>query len=224
MQHAGSASWRFAEGIEQLPLVALFVRDAAGLDVPANRANPPRLDGSLPDHSALLDSERRATAGPFWTGWWQAVVAQGVRQHQGTPAGLDQRAWFRQRADEHRAVFDPPELTSLADRPALREVVRATFEEALRWADARRRTLLLPPEGRHGQFDYDMTRAVAEQVARRHRVSPAAVRACAVVLPVEGNWWQRFAPGAVLCSVNAAHDPSAARTVLADAFESGLAS
>ncbi len=157
MQHAGSASWRFAEGIEQLPLVALFVRDAGGLDVPANRANPPRLDGSLPDHSALLDSERRATAGPFWTGWWQAVVAQGVRQHQGTPAGLDQRAWFRQRADEHRAVFDPPELTSLADRPALREVVRATFEEALRWADARRRTLLLPPEGRHGQFDYDMT-------------------------------------------------------------------
>jgi len=224
MQHAGSASWRFAEGIEQLPLVALFVRDAARLDVPASPVNPPRLEGDLPDHSALRDSERRATAGAFWTGWWQAVVAQDVRQRQGTPDGIDQRAWFRQRADENRAVFDPPELTSLADRPALREVVRTTFEEALRWADARRRTLLFPSAGRHGQFDYDTTRSVAEEVARRHRVSPGAVRACAVVLPVEGNWWQRFAPGAVLCSVNAARDPAMARTVLADAFESGLAS
>jgi len=64
---------------------------------------------------------------------------------------------------------------------------------------------------------------VAEEVARRHRVSLGAVRARAVVLPVEGNWWQRFAPGAVLCSVNAARDPAMARTVLADAFESGLA-
>jgi len=156
-----------------LPLVALFVRDAARLDVPASPVNPPRLEGDLPDHSALRDSERRATAGAFWTGWWQAVVAQDVRQRQGTPDGIDQRAWFRQRADEHRAVFDPPELTSLADRPALREVVRTTFEEALRWADARRRTLLFPSAGRHGQFDYDTTRSVAEEVARRHRVSPA---------------------------------------------------
>ena len=192
--------------------------------MPASPVNPPRLEGDLPDHSALRDSERRATAGAFWTGWWQAVVAQDVRQRQGTPDGIDQRAWFRQRADENRAVFDPPELTSLADRPALREVVRTTFEEALRWADARRRTLLFPSAGRHGQFDYDTTRSVAEEVARRHRVSPGAVRACAVVLPVEGNWWQRFAPGAVLCSVNAARDPAMARTVLADAFESGLAS
>lgn len=103
--------------------------------------------------------------GGFWTDWWQAVLAQDVRRHQGTPDGRDQRAWFRQRANEHRAVFDPPELTSLADRPALREVVRTTFEEALRWADARRRTLLFTPAGRPGQFDYDTTRAVAEEVA-----------------------------------------------------------
>jgi len=147
MQSAGSPSWRFAEGIEQLPLVALFVRDAVGLDVPPSPVNPPRLDGDLPAHPAQRDSELRATAGAFWTGWWQALLALDVRQHQGTPSGVDQRAWFRQRADEHRAVFDPPEFTSLADRPALREVVRTTFEEALGWADARRRTLLLPPAG-----------------------------------------------------------------------------
>lgn len=223
MQYDESASWRFAEGVEQLPLVALFVRDAAGLEVPPSPSNPPRLEGDLPDHSAQLGSELRATAGAFWAGWWRGVIALDVRQHQGVPRGASQGVWFRQRADEHRAVFDPPEFTSLADRPALREVVRATFEEALRWTDERRRNLLFPPAGRIGQFDYETTRAVAEEVAGRHRVSPGAVRACAVVLPVEADWWQRFAPGAVLCSVNAARDPATARTVLADAFESGLA-
>lgn len=224
MRYAGSASWRFAEGIEQLPLDALYVRDCARLIVPASPVNPPRLDGDLPDHSSVRDFEGRAAAGASWTGWWQEVVAQDVRGHQGPLDGLDQGAWLRQLADAHRAVFDPPEFTSLADRPALREVVRTTFEEALRWAHAQRFTLLSPPAGRHGQFEYGTTRAVAEEVARRHRVSPGAVRACAVVLPVEGNWWHRFAPGAVLCSATAARDPATSRTVLADAFESGLAS
>jgi len=66
-------------------------------------------------------------------------------------------------------------------------------------------------------------RAAAEQIARSHRVSPDAIRACAVVLPVEGIWWNRFAPGAVLCSVRAALDPGVARSVLTEAFESALA-
>ena len=30
----------------------------------------------------------------------------------------------------------------------------------------------------------------------RHRVSPNAVRGCAIVLPVEGNWWRRCSAGA----------------------------
>lgn len=207
-----------------MPLVALFVRDAVGLDVPAGAVIPPPLDGDLPDHSMLLDSERRAAAGANWTGWWEMVVAQDVRQHQGSPDSLDHSAWMLELTVEHRAVFDPPEFASLADRPALREAMRAVFEEALRWADERRRALLFPPSGRPSQFDYDTTRAVAEEVARRRQVSPGAVRACAVVLPVRGHWWQRCAPGAVLCSVHAARRTIAARAMLTDAFESRLAS
>lgn len=206
-----------------MPLVALFVRDAVGLDVPTNAMVPPHLDGDLPDRSTRVDMERRVAAGAAWITWWQALVEQVVLMHQGR-GDVDQRAWMRQRAAEHQAVFDPPEFDSLAEQPALCETTRATFEEALQWADARRRALLFPPAGRHGQFDHNTIRSVAEQVALRHQVSPGAVRACAVVLPVQGNWWHRFAPGAVLCSVHAARDPAVARTVLTDTFESGLLS
>ncbi|MDQ2850002.1 MAG: hypothetical protein M3Y49_04565, partial [Actinomycetota bacterium] len=93
-----------------------------------------------------------------------------------------------------------------------------------RWADVQRRALLIPPQGRPAQFDYEVVRAAAEQTAHRYQVSPEAVRACAVVLPVEGIWWKGFGPGAVLCSVHAARDPGIARSVLSDAFQSGVAS
>lgn len=186
MRLAGTASWEFAEGIEQAPLVALFVRDTFGLEVSAEAASPPRLDGELSDHSTLLDSDRRGAAGTAWTGWWQAVVAQDIRRHQGSSASVDQHVRLRQSAAEYGAVFDPPEFASLADRPALAEAVRISFNEGLRWADARRRTLLRPPQGRHGQFDYDAVRTAAEQTAHRHHVRPDAVRACALVVPVEG--------------------------------------
>lgn len=94
------------------------------------RRSRPFLDGDLPDHSTLLDSEQRAAAGVAWTGWWQAVVARDIRLHQGSPDGLDQRAWMQEQAVEHRAVFDPPEFASFAEQPGLREALGATFEGA----------------------------------------------------------------------------------------------
>lgn len=224
MRSAGSVSWRFAEGIEQTPLVALFVRDTLDLDVPAGLAIPPRLEGELPDLSSLLDLERRASAATGWAGWWQAIAALDIRGHQGPPTGEDQHVWLRRLASQHQSVFDPPEFASLATQPALAEALRATFDRALSWADARRQALLAPPEGRHGQFDYDIVRAAAEEVARQHGVSAGEVSGCAMVLPVQGVWWTRFAPGAAICSVHAGRDPAIARIMLTDAFESGFAS
>lgn len=226
-----SPSWRFPEGIQEESLTALFVRDATGMDVnvAAGVAVPPHLEGELPDRSALLDPAGRTATEAAWADWWLAVIAHEVRMHQGADDSVGPRIpprhsaeWMRQRAAEHRAVFDPPEFHALADRPGLRTAVSATFAEATRWANAQRRALLRPPTGRHSQFDYEMIREVAEQTARRHRVNPATVRACAIVLPVAGNWWHRFAPGAVLCSVHAARDSATAMALLTEAFESGL--
>ena len=121
----------------------------------------------------------------------------------------------------HRLPDTP--FAGLADRPALRQAVRVTFGEALRWADTQRRSLLFLP-ARPAQFDSQLVRAEAEQTAGLHRVDLGQVRACAVVVPVRGAWWHRFAPGAVVCSVLAARDPAVAHTIITDAFESGLAS
>ena len=68
MRRAESASWRFAEGIVQMPVVALFVRDAVGLGVPPGAALPPRLDGELPDRSGLVSAGQRRAAGAEWVG------------------------------------------------------------------------------------------------------------------------------------------------------------
>lgn len=224
MQRAGSASWQFTEGIEEMPLVALFVRDAVGLAVLAGSAIPPRLGGERPgDRSDVLEIGQGDAAGPAWTDWWLQIVSLTVHHWQDESAASDQQARMRQRAAEYRKVFDPPAFASLANSPALREAVRATFEDAVRWANTRRRALRMPPQGRPGQFDYDIVRGVAEQMARQYQVSPGAVRGCALVLPVEAKWWARFAPGAVLCSIDAARDPAVAQIVLTDAFESSLA-
>lgn len=222
MRHAGTASWRFAEGIEQLPVAALYVRDAVELAMPAGGLIPPRLDAAVPDRSDLLDAAQRAAAGVEWAGWWHAVLAEDVGDHRGPPDGVEQHAWMRQRMLDTRTLFDPPEFESLADRPALRAAVSGSFPEAPRWADQLRGTLLRAASGRPAQFDYQLVRAAAEQTARQHRVQPGMVSACAVVLPVVGHWWQRYAPGAIVCSVHAAHDPDVARDALTDAFTSGL--
>lgn len=63
---------------------------------------------------------------------------------------------------------------------------------------------------------------VAEDVASRRSVELGAVRGHVVVLMVEGVWWERFMPGVALCSAAATQDPAVARTILQEAFESGL--
>lgn len=145
IRQAGVPSWRFAMGIEQLPLVALYVRDALGLPVAPGELVPPRLDLVLPDRSGLLDPDQRAAAGAQWADWWSAVLAHDVRGHRGAPEGVDAHAWRRRSIGEATALFDPPEFSSLADRPDLQTALRASFPEALRSANELRRMLLHPP-------------------------------------------------------------------------------
>lgn len=60
MELAGTSSWRFAESArDDLPHVALFVRDAVRLPVVPGPAVPPRLAGTVPDHRHLLREEER---------------------------------------------------------------------------------------------------------------------------------------------------------------------
>lgn len=102
---------------------------------------------------------------------------------------------------------------------AFQQAVAAAFADGCRWFGRHCRP---EPDTGHECFEWNPVRAVAEDVARRHHVSPGAVRGYAVVLMLDGTWWAGFGPGATACSVAAAQDPQTARDVLVEAFESGL--
>ncbi len=163
---------------------------------------------------------RRRRAGRDWAGWWHALL-EVERQGQAGPADHEDDASFRAWAEDLRRVWDAPEFWSLADLRPLREVTVALHPEAHRWVDAgpsspsRRRTW--------GHFPWTTVSDTAEAIAAERGVSPGAVPGQVMVLDVEGVWWRRVAPGTVLCSTTAAEAPLTARTVLREAFESGLA-
>jgi hypothetical protein len=216
MQRAGSESWRFAEGVEELSHAALFVRDAVGLTPSAAADIPPRLTGQPPDRKAVLDAAAREEASLQWPRWWRAVLRWEACAQQGLTTG---RAPWR---DQLSAVADPPDFANLADSPALQGAVQATFSEACRWAGERRRDVL--PADDPALFGSRLARDTAEEVAASRGVRLGIVQGCAVVLMVEGIWWARIGPGAVACSVASVHDPQTARSVLRAAFESGVTS
>jgi len=221
MRQAGRESWRFAQDIDQGLHALLYVRDALDLDVERGGSLPPRLKGDLPERSGLLDADSRERAALGWPSWWDNVLGERVGfEFASRPEGTDQRRWMRELAERHRLVADHPEWASLADRPALQAAARALWTEGCRWADAARRPLL--PPTRHDLFRWDLVRDVAEDCASRHQVGVGAVGGCALVLIVEGTWWEVVAPGAAVCSVSAAADPESATAILSEVFESRL--
>jgi hypothetical protein len=190
--------------------IALYIRDVNGLAVPVGGDVPPALGGVSPAANAGPPS-----AAAQWRTWWQALLDLWLATEERASDPVDSRSRMRELIAARLAVFDPPEFDSLAGSPELRELLRSGATEASRWFARRRGSPT-------GTFDYEIIRSVAEEVARVHDVSPDAVRASAQVLPVEGVWWQRVRPRAVLCSVAAARDPATSRVALRDAFESGL--
>jgi hypothetical protein len=216
VQVAGSPSWRFGSDVSDSLLVALYVRDVNGLNIPASGDVPPLLDGPLSVEVSGASAEAQ------WRDWWNALLDLWLasERHPSDLPRTDVRVRMRRRMAAWREVYDPPEFGSLVGSPELRALLRSGFAAANHWASQRRQVLV--SDGRE-QFDYEIIGAVAESVARVHGVSPGAVCASAQVLPVSGLWWRRVRPGAVLCSVAAARDEDSARVLLRDAFESRLA-
>lgn len=215
----GSPSWQLTEADGDRAHVLLYIRDVAALQVPAEAGAPPRLIGPPPHGFPILDDDRRRRAGREWAGWWHALLEAEGREQAEADGGDDSsfRAW----AEDLGRVWDAPEFRSLAEQRALREVSLTLYPEARRWVDAGPSS----PSRRRGEghFPWAAVRDTAAGVAAERGVSQGEVRGRVMVLDVEGLWWRRVAPGTALCSTAATEDPPTARTILRDAFESGLA-
>lgn len=221
MHVAGSSSWRFAESLDEMPHVALYVRDALGLEVPDGAGIPPALEGPLSDRRQALDAEERMEAALQWPSWWHAIVADEARMHQGRDEP-DRGSRVRDSLARRQATTgDPPEFSALSDRPALRKAVSSTCIEARRWAAGPRRSSHRPVGG--PSFAWALTKQIAEDVAFDMNVGVESVRGVALLLAVRGDWWECIAPGVVLCSRSAPRDPAAARAILRAVFVSGAA-
>lgn len=222
MRRAGSESWRFAHDIDQTLHAQLYVRDALSLEVDHGPVVPPHLTGDLPERSGLLDAGARQQAALDWPGWWSNAVAQraSIELDPG-PQGADRGLWMRELAERYRLVADPPEWASLSDHRALQAAARALYVEGCRWADTARRPLL--PPARRDVFKWELVRDVAEATAAEHAVSVGAINGCALVLVVEGIWWELVSPGVALCSVAAATNADSTVAILRQVLVSSLA-
>lgn len=215
VQLRGSPSWRVNVNGGDACQLALFVRQAAGL-APTGGDGVPELTGMVPGLTDGLDVRQASREWPSW--WGDVLDVEFPNRHSGTaPAATG----TRRRIAEHQAVCDPAMFASLSDRPALQVAARRTYPGFESWQSSQQQ-----PAGRYSPgaspLGWLMMNQTAEDVAFDRRVSIGDVQARVTVLPVSGVWWQRVAPGAVLCSISAASDPVTARILLRDAFESRL--
>jgi hypothetical protein len=211
MRLAGSQSWTFGHRITQLPHAAIYVRDATGLEPPADSVLPPRLGVPGDERRDVLDEAGRAEAGAQWLRWWRGLVVAEATERGSVGEVIQHSFWPGE--DGKIAGLGP------GGQWALEQAVVAAFGDGCSWLHRWRSPV---PETAQACFEWQLVRDVAEDVARRHQVSPGAVRGSVVALRADGNWWAGFGSGVAACSVACAQDPQTARDVLLEAFESGL--
>ncbi len=224
MQLTGETSWRLELKDASECELALFVRDSLRLDPLGPGGEVPPLSGSVPDLGERIDADLRQGASEQWAQWWHQILllqfGDGEQLADERMQG-DARARMRMRAVHHQAVCDPPEFAALAARPALRAAARASFPAYLQWQsdqpEPARDSLVHP-------LDWELMKQTADDVAFDRGVDLGAVQAKVAIIAVDEVWWQRSAPGRVVCSRAAAGDPSAAQALLWDAFDSHVRS
>ena len=120
MHHTGGPGWRITMDTSGPMLIALYVRDAAGLD----SAGHPALCHAAPkirpaDHTHLVAEVGGLGAlKTEWEAWWEQLL----KAHP-----------------QMSPEMSPPGFNAFANSPALRRVLQAHFGAALTWARERRK-------------------------------------------------------------------------------------
>ncbi|MDP9888117.1 hypothetical protein [Pseudarthrobacter enclensis] len=119
MQHAGGSGWQITTDTSGPMMIALYVRDAAGL----NGVGQPVLSHASPkvrsaDHTHLTSDVGGLSAlKTEWEAWWEQLL----------------------KAHPHMSPeLSPPSFEAFGNSPALQRVLQAHFGSALTWARERR--------------------------------------------------------------------------------------
>src|SRR5215472_15408301 len=124
MRLAGTESWRMGCDEPRLLLLALYVRDAAGLDA---AADPPV--GRLEPAVAAAGNAAPEVAAAQWSAWWSHLVASEpavMWALQDAGGGMESMRVMA----EHHMGFGPPGFEALRGSPELRELVARHYADA----------------------------------------------------------------------------------------------
>jgi hypothetical protein len=205
-------TWQVTEDSPTDLLIALYLRDAAGL-LPVGHPVLPPIEPSLAPLPSRTPRESLAT-GQFpapsptleplpqarfdelrkeWEAWWGRLVR---------PTGYP-RFW----------ELEPPEFTAFADSPELRQLLRERFREARRWAGRRHEEFGDAAVERIHRGDHDVNAVVVaceRELGRRAEPFHLDV----LVLPLADSDIWVIGPSVIVVSTRLRNDSPAFRDAL----------
>jgi hypothetical protein len=200
------AAWQVTEDSPTDLLIALYLRDAAGL-APAGEPMLPPIDPVLAPqpvlapHPALAPrpspeappEERIDALRAQWEAWWRRLVR---------PARYP-KLWD----------LEPPEFAAFADSPELRQLLRERFREARIWAGRRHEEFGIAAVERIHRGDHDVNAVViACERELGRRVEPFHLEV--IVLPLaERDIWI-IGPSSIVVSTRLRDDSAAFREAI----------
>ena len=207
MQLAATTSWRIATDEPQSLLTAIFVRDASGLH-PETEPHIPPLEPPVP---LVKPSSSNAIASKQWADWWTHLLdGGGFWPDDRRPPELPRLIHDPeiQKLFYWPMQYLPPDFDGLANMSELRDLVRAHFEAARTWSEARHREFVaLSTAPQRGLLEYVVVGTVERNLRRRAHAFAFDIR----VLPVAGVGAWRLSPTRALVTRPLFRDPEAYR-------------
>jgi hypothetical protein len=195
MQLAESTSWKMSTDEPEPMLIALYVRDAAGLH-PQIDPDIPRLEPAVPFGAEPLPDE--AVYSAQWAAWWHQLLQGGGFWPEGKdPADL---RIPRNDPDFLRLFYWPtPDLAAAvpSDAPELHALIRRHLEAAQIWSQARKHEFVaLSVTRQRVSLEWEVVRSVEAGLGRKVRPFAFDLR----VLPLAAKQAWRLSPGRALVS------------------------
>ncbi|MCL2795831.1 MAG: hypothetical protein FWD85_11055 [Microbacteriaceae bacterium] len=164
----GTLRWQVTEGCPWDLLVALAVRDLAGLEDVGDPALPRLVPALEPVPAAAAAPAMPSSPAP-------ARAADAAERTRRDTVAAQWLAWFRAAADRERlprdGLLQPPHFAAFDRAVELQDVILATYDEASAWARERVHEFERSDAGRHALRVADVVDTVQQREHELHRRS-----------------------------------------------------